>query len=446
MSNELWLCIRFPQLATEALALAAASVDATASVDGHSASGLHIQRAALERLAAWAYQWSSLISYAACEPLLWLELGASRTLFGGHAALLARIEAGLLQLGYSHVCALAASPSAAALLTRADEPRCVLTKRQLRQRFDSLALDLLELPAATRSALQASGLRRIGELLDLPAAAIARRFGPETSLYLQRLCAQASDPRPTWRAPDTYDARCEFGVEVRSTTALLFPLQRLLLELQGYLYARDCSVPCFTLEFEHYRHPVSRVTIGLCAPARDALQLLALARGRLHALQLPAPVSALRLQALEFTLPQIVQQDLFGSDARPLQSLQRLLDRLHARLGPGSLQSLQLQADYRPERSSHCIAPDPARMSSSPQAPSPDEHAPARPCWLLPEPQCIEAPSAPLLRGPERIESGWWDQGDVRRDYYIARSDEGAQLWVFRDRRDGRWYLQGLWA
>jgi hypothetical protein len=179
MSNELWLCIRFPQLATEALALAAASVDATASVDGHSASGLHIQRAALERLAAWAYQWSSLISYAACEPLLWLELGASRTLFGGHAALLARIEAGLLQLGYSHVCALAASPSAAALLTRADEPRCVLTKRQLRQRFDSLALDLLELPAATRSALQASGLRRIGELLDLPAAAIARRFGPE---------------------------------------------------------------------------------------------------------------------------------------------------------------------------------------------------------------------------------------------------------------------------
>jgi hypothetical protein len=190
MSQELWLCIRFPQLATEALALA------TTSVDGHSAGGLLIQRAALERLAAWAYQWSSLISCAPCEPLLWLELGASRTLFGGHAALLARIEAGLLQLGYSHVCALAASPTAAALLTRADEPRCVLTKSQLRQRFASLGLDLLELPAATHSALQASGLRRIGQLLDLPAAAIARRFGPETVLYLQRL-ARA---RHLWRA------------------------------------------------------------------------------------------------------------------------------------------------------------------------------------------------------------------------------------------------------
>jgi protein ImuB len=57
----------------------------------------------------------------------------------------------------------------------------------------------------------------------------------------------------------------------------------------------------------------------------------------------------------------------------------------------------------------------------------------------------IDAPPE-LLRGPERIESGWWDQDDVRRDYYLARTGEGAQVWVFRDRRDGAWYLQGLWA
>jgi protein ImuB len=55
-------------------------------------------------------------------------------------------------------------------------------------------------------------------------------------------------------------------------------------------------------------------------------------------------------------------------------------------------------------------------------------------------------PPAQLLRGPERIESGWWDQGDVRRDYYLARTGEGTQVWVFHDRRGGQWYLQGLWA
>jgi len=443
MSSRLWLCIRLPQLACEAIA----GPEASAEQDSAGGlRGLRVQREALERLAAWAYQWSGLISYAPCEPLLWLELGASIALFGGLEALRARIEAGLIELGYSHVCALAPSPSAAALLTHADEPRCVLTKAQLRQRLDALSLGLLDLSASTRAALRASGLRRIGQVLELPAAAIARRFGPETQLYLRRLCAQASDPRPAWRAPESYCARCEFGAEVHTTTALLFPLQRLLLEFQGYLRARDCSVQRFTLEFEHYRQPLSRVTIGLSAPGRDAAQLLTLARERLHSLALSAPVSALRLQALEFTSPQIVQGDLFGSDAQPLQQLQRLLDRLRARLGKASIHSLRLEADYRPERGSRCIAPDLSAMTSSPRIRLPEGSAPMRPCWLLPEPKRIEAPGEPLLRGPERIESGWWDGGDVRRDYYSACGSEGAQIWVFHDRRDGGWYLQGLWA
>jgi protein ImuB len=419
----LWLCIRLPQLAREAFA--------------------H-QPAALERLAGWAYQWSSLVSYAGDEPLLWLELGASCALFDGHAALLARIEAGLVQLGYSHICALAPSPTAAALLTRAPAPRQVLDKLQLRERLAPLPLQLLALPAETLAALKASGLRRIGQLLELTASAIARRFGPETQLYLQRLCAQANDPRPAWRLPESYLARCEFSTEVRTTTALLFPLQRLLLEFQGYLRARDCSVLRFTLLFEHYRHPISPVSIGLSAAGRDAAQFLTLVRERLHSLVLPAPVSALRLQAHEFTAPSIVQGDLFGSAAQPLQQLQQLLDRLRARLGENSVRALQLQADYRPERGWRFIAPDgPAQADAAGlDAAGPDA---ARPCWLLPEPLRIDAPPG-LVRGPERIESGWWDHGDVRRDYYLAHSAEGTRLWVFRDRHAGEWYLQGLWA
>jgi protein ImuB len=420
----LWLCIRLPQLAREAFA---------------------DQHAALERLAGWAYQWSSLISYATDEPLLWLELGASCALFDGHAALLAKIEAELVQLGYSHICALAPSPTAAALLTRAQGQRQVLSRMQLRERLGSLPLQLLALPAETLDALHASGLRRIGQVLELAATAIARRFGPETQLYLQRLCAQASDPRPAWRLPESYLARCEFGSEVRTTTALLFPLQRLLLEFQGYLRARDCSVLRFTLLFEHYRHPISPVSIGLSTAGRDAAQFLTLVRERLHSLVLPAPVSALRLQAHEFTSPAIVQGDLFGSDAQPLQQLQQLLDRLRARLGDNSVRALQLHADYRPERGWRFAAPDSSAHTSATARPDAARPDAARPCWLLPEPLRIDAPSG-LLRGPERIESGWWNQDDVRRDYYLARTAEGTRLWVFRDRRAGDWYLQGLWA
>ncbi len=432
MNAGLWLCIRLPRLAQEALGAEAAAARRT--VD-HAA----IERAALERLAAWAYQWTSLVSYRPPDgPLLWLELGASRALFGGHAALLAKLEAGLTQLGYSHACALAPSPTAAALLTHVEQQRCVITRSQLRSRLELLPLSLLALPQNVLAALYSAGLRRIGQVLALPAAAIARRFGPETNLYLRRLCGTASDPRPAWRMPATYRARFEFGSEVHDTTALLFPLRRLLLEFQGYLRGRDCAVLRFTLEFEHYRHPASGVTIGMSAPARDAAQFLLLARERLQSVLLPAAVSALCLQALEFTAASVLQADFFGSDAQQLQQLQLLLDRLQARLGDEQVRGLASAADYRPERAWRLITPEQATAAAGAQAA-------ARPCTLLENPRRIEPPTR-LLSGPERIESGWWDGADATRDYYVARAEDGARLWVFQDLGEGAWYLLGLWT
>ena len=49
-----------------------------------------------------------------------------------------------------------------------------------------------------------------------------------------------------------------------------------------------------------------------------------------------------------------------------------------------------------------------------------------------------------ITSGPERIEAGWWDQGEVRRDYYIVRTSTGADLWVFRDLKTQAWYLHGF--
>jgi protein ImuB len=50
------------------------------------------------------------------------------------------------------------------------------------------------------------------------------------------------------------------------------------------------------------------------------------------------------------------------------------------------------------------------------------------------------------VSGPERIEGGWWDGLDATRDYYVAESGGGARLWVYRERGNGHWFLQGLWS
>jgi protein ImuB len=75
--------------------------------------------------------------------------------------------------------------------------------------------------------------------------------------------------------------------------------------------------------------------------------------------------------------------------------------------------------------------------------------------WLLPAPQPLEEiDAAPhrdgplkLLAGPERIESGWWDDDDVARDYFVAETADRALVWVYRERRSpGGWFLHGLFA
>jgi len=52
-----------------------------------------------------------------------------------------------------------------------------------------------------------------------------------------------------------------------------------------------------------------------------------------------------------------------------------------------------------------------------------------------------------MRAGPERIETGWWDGSEVRRDYYVAANARGERFWIYREHRDpGAWYLHGVFA
>jgi protein ImuB len=48
--------------------------------------------------------------------------------------------------------------------------------------------------------------------------------------------------------------------------------------------------------------------------------------------------------------------------------------------------------------------------------------------------------------GPERIEAGWEDAPEARRDYWRVETDDAERLWLFRCRRSGRWFLHGLFG
>jgi len=71
---------------------------------------------------------------------------------------------------------------------------------------------------------------------------------------------------------------------------------------------------------------------------------------------------------------------------------------------------------------------------------------PARPLWLLPRPE-IANHSLTVISAAERIENGWWDRTDVRRDYYIACDPNGGCYWVYKTRHSvNDWYIHGVFA
>ena len=69
-----------------------------------------------------------------------------------------------------------------------------------------------------------------------------------------------------------------------------------------------------------------------------------------------------------------------------------------------------------------------------------------RPGWLLSETKSLHEASLRILSGPERIESGWWDGGDVRRDYYLVETRTGQRGWAFRSVTGGPLMLHGWFA
>jgi protein ImuB len=394
------------------------------------------EKHALKALASWAGQFSSCVCLDTERSLLWLEIGASLRYFSSLSLLLEKVAAGLTALGLAANIGVAPTPEAAALLARQSQALPVLTLNQLREAIASLPLGELALFPATIGGLQASGVTTVAELLALPRDALARRWGMQLTDYLQRLLGERPDPRKPYRVPQTYQRRFDCAEPVQTVEGLLFPLRRILYELQGYLRGRDAALQTLNVAFRHHDHADTVLTLRTTDPQRDALRLFALLREKLERTQLPGAVLQIRLTIERFVALRDTQLHLWDEGQRDDAGWSELLDKLRARLGDQAVRRLGLRDDHRPEKA-WCVEDEKAAATLPPAFPD-------RPLWLLSPRPIHRLPK--LLGKPERIEAGWWTGEDSSRDYYIAQTCEGSRWWLYREAATSRWFLQGIWA
>ena len=397
-------------------------------------------------LACWAGRFTPHVNLV--PDALRLEIAGSLRLFGGLPRLLHLVREELAAMDIVAQLAVAATPLAALWLARAGSDSICTDLPATRAALTSVPLAALELAPALARRLEGFGLRRLGDVLALPRASLGARLGKPFVIDLARALGEIADPQICFVFPERFEQGLELPAPVAVAPVLLFAARRLTAALAGWLAARNAAVREIECLIDHGHGRTTAVPIAFSAPVHSASRIERVLKERLDALVLSAPALALRLGAREAEMRDARSHVLFDGVGQRQEALAELMDRLVARLGPQAVRGLACHADHRPELASRAGSAKSALHASS-MAVLP------RPLWLVHPPETLrEARGRPqragpltLLAGPERIESGWWDGGDARRDYFIAVDNAGCWLWIFRDPRPpGGWFLHGWFA
>jgi protein ImuB len=416
-------------------------------------------RALLERLAALGFQFTPDVCLDQPHGLF-LEIGRTHARFGGEVALATRIQALFEKLGHATWIGLASTRPAARALARkgsgairpgpAGDPRPALL---------GLPLQLIEPPWEIAVACEALGIRHVGDLLKLPRSGVAARFGDDFLHQLDCLVGTREDPIHRVVPAAAFVEKLDLLDPTEDVSRILFASKRLFDLAEADLLARDRGVE--ELRFSCALTNGEKLAIALrpSRPTRQARTFVRLLQYRLEREKLAAPVGDLSV-SFERTVPIHETQHLLFEEESGFKESEESLDlkdRLAVRLGSDRVSAAELVDDHRPERAFRLV---PSRAEAEGGKAAPDG---VRPLELQPRPEPLAVESdlwgrpleitsgalkgkLRLVRGPERIECGWWDGEDVQRAYFEVETRNGAHLWLFRDARTGGFFAHGSFS
>lgn len=423
---------------------------------------------ALQSLSEWCYQFTPTVIPYKTDCLL-LEIGGSLTLFKGISRLRQQIAQGLNQQGFHFCEGLAHTKEAAWLFSRYQEGEnnsdAPLTAPEHEfsapdpafwlPQLHSLPLQYLDTTAKTKQQLFNMGMTRLGDLLALPRREVGQRFGRELLEGLAAIVGEPARIDADFKPARTFSAQVDFANGLSKLDDLQGPMEDLLGQLMAFLHRQQLYTQSLEWQLYYFRRPCDRLLIHTSAANNHLQSMLSLSKLKLEQYTLKAPLESLGLSASAFTAAAGGSGDLFPELSHPsnqLRDYRQLLDKLLTRLGEGQLKTLTLGDEHLPEfqQQSSELVHQTIEQIRLPGDPDPHSSQGHLPLWLTGEPLPIAAPttaSGPLrlVYGPQRVDSHWWQQR-CRRDYFVARHQNGSYCWVFQDLNNERWFLQGFYG
>lgn len=450
-------------------------------------------RIALLRLARWIGRYGPN-RHIDGKDELWVDITGVGHLFGGEEALLDDMARRLQSFGVAVQIGLADTLGAAHALARfgcpPDAVWVMAPATKTREAIGSLPVEALRLESSCVLLLKRLGLRRIGQLYDIPRESLARRFrSPDAAsavlVRLDQALGEAEEPRRPMQSPPVLSVARAFAEPLVSSEALEAFAGELATELAGALQAKDLGARVLRLTVYRADGTAGTIMAGMSKPSHDARHMMALLKEKFPNIEAGFGVDLLRLDAVRAGMSTATQKQFTAGQGSKLCDPSEFVDRIVNRFGRDSITVLRPRGSHIPERAEVRL---PALETIEAESSSRGAHVPPwpypgraeRPSFLLarPEPIAVTAgiPADPpksfiwrrverrvvRAEGPERIAPEWWmslylkdGQKEPRtRDYYRIEDQNGAMYWVFRhglyegEEAPERpaWFLHGLFA
>ncbi|MEK6702741.1 MAG: DNA polymerase Y family protein [Planctomycetota bacterium] len=424
---------------------------------------------ALKRLAVWSLRFVPVVAMDPPDALLIDATGCER-LYRGHTRLVRLYAKAIQRLGVQPRIAAAPTHGAAWALARFG-PRSIMAVDTpgLVSALQDLPLAALRLDDQAILSLHHVGVETIGQLMLLPRAALADRYGDAVLLRLDQALGQAIEVLTPIRVREPVMAERTLDGPTDRIETIMLVARQLLLETAAQLEKRESG--CRRVDVRLDRSDLDPLTISIrtAKATRDARHLWSLLVPRLENAHMGFGVQGVRVVAGALARLRHEQAQEWGDTTIAANAeIGKLVDTLNARLGVGHVLSLRPVESHIPERA---FAYEPVmELDDLDRRDQPQETTNAdRPSRLhaVPTPIAVTllVPDGPIgaiacagqsgrviaSRGPERIEPEWWrlaSRVEAPRDYFQITTESGRVLWIFRQpgRRTDEWFLHGEWA
>ncbi|MFT5543297.1 MAG: protein ImuB [Glaciecola sp.] len=389
---------------------------------------------------------------------LYLRAQNMLRLYGGLADYWQVICEVINKQGYDFYYASAFSVNAAKLIAKHQQKFINNDKALIHQQLQQCSLLLTDIDKKDIERLHRIGIKCIADLFEQPLSALASRVSKFSLQIMSELRGESAAKLRFYQPPKRYEHYLEVLYDIQLTARLLPVIRKCLDALEAYLLVRNGLALSLQITLYQREHEPIIQVINSALPIYKSVLWLDIIALRFEHLALSSGVYGINLKCERIEQAGVSESDFFNEKSTQIAAM-TLISRLKAKLGEPQVQLMQYCDDHRPERCTQLSAQavnqssnkganegfnkslNKASNNSLQNKPSIPAHFLDRPGFLLKKPIQLNS-KVSIIDGPERVVSGWWDNHMIQRDYFLAQSDQGQQMWIFRT-RDDQWFIHG---